>query len=148
MSCFHWIKPEWTAWFDKIHHSRDAFLARYVCLTYSTNSRSSYSARYDCEQPLVSYNSCQVKCYTTNGISTGKKFTLSNCCLRCTLYFNYAQFGNKRERGFRFYPMQRSLNFCWSIRVYTQRITIAIEFQCCLACFSLKHFAWFAYTSS
>ena len=83
---------------------------------------------YDCEQPLVSYNSCQVKCYTTNGVSTGRKFTLR--CLRCNLYYNYAQFGNKRLNGFRFYPMQQSFVEA-SDTVYIHRELL--EFQCCLA---------------
>ena len=35
----------------------------------------------------------------------GHKFTLR--CTRCKLLYNYAQYGNKHELGFRYYPFQR-----------------------------------------
>ena len=84
---------------------------------------------YGCEQPLVANNSCQVKCYTNNGVATGRKFTLR--CVHCNLYYNnYAQFGNKRDKGFRFYPTEQSFVEV-SDSTYLHRELL--EFQCCLA---------------
>ena len=59
---------------------------------------------YECQQLLSPYNSCQLRCYTTTGAMHGHKFTL-----RCTrkLFYNYTQYGNKHELGFRYYPSQR-----------------------------------------
>ena len=59
---------------------------------------------YECQQYLSPYYSCQVRCYTRTGAMHDRKFTL-----RCTrkLLYNYAQYGNKHELGFRYYPFQR-----------------------------------------
>ena len=83
---------------------------------------------YDCQQPLSSYGSCQVKCYTTNGAVKCEKFTLR--CTECKLLYNYAQFGNKHDLGFRYYPLQREFVEA-SDTTYIERNLL--ELQCSLA---------------
>ena len=56
----------------------------------------------ECRRQLTAYNKCQVKCYLSNGATYGQKFTLR--CTHCKLYYDYSQYGNKHERGFRYYP--------------------------------------------
>ena len=77
---------------------------------------------------LVSYHQCQVKYYTTLGARKAGKITLR--CVDCQLLYNYSQFGNKRELGFRYYP-----EACRTVEatdtVYFQRELL--EFQCSLA---------------
>ena len=53
-----------------------------------------------CNDNLVSYV-CEVQYYTTLGVESADKVTLR--CLRCQLFYNYSQFGNKKD-GFCFYP--------------------------------------------
>ena len=60
----------------------------------------------ECRQRLTAYNKCQVKCYLSNGAMYGQKCTLR--CTHCKLYYNYSQYGNKHERGFRYYPSPQS----------------------------------------
>ena len=58
-----------------------------------------------CGSNLVSYHSCNVTCYTFRGPADFTKVTLR--CQNCGILYNYSQFGNKNEMGFRFYPIQR-----------------------------------------
>ena len=48
---------------------------------------------YDCEQRLVSNHTCQVRCFTTEGLRVAMKVTLR--CKDCKLAYNYSQFGSK-----------------------------------------------------
>jgi hypothetical protein len=83
---------------------------------------------YECQRRLASYNSCLVKCYTTKGAVKCRKFTLR--CIECKLLYNYAQFGNKRDLGFRYYPVQREFVEA-SDTTYIERNLL--ELQCSLA---------------
>lgn len=83
---------------------------------------------YECHQSLSHYNSCQVKCYTSKGVMPGRKFTLR--CMKCKLFYNYAQFGNKHDLGFRYYPIQQDFVEA-SDTSYMERGLL--EFQCSLA---------------
>lgn len=83
---------------------------------------------YECQQLLSPCNSCQVRCYTRSGAMYGHKFTLR--CIQCKLLYNYAQFGNKHELGFRYYPIQRDFIEA-SDTSYMERNLL--EFQCALA---------------
>ncbi len=60
---------------------------------------------YGCGGQLVSNHSCQVKVYTCEGAKVAEKLTTR--CMNCNLYYGYAQYGNKREVGFRYYPEER-----------------------------------------
>ena len=60
---------------------------------------------YKCSCDLVQYHQCHVRCFSTSGFEHAMKITLR--CLHCGLFYNYAQFGNKREVGFRFYQEPR-----------------------------------------
>jgi len=46
---------------------------------------------YDCEQWLVSSHTCQVRCFTTEGLKAAMKVTLWR--KNCKLAYNYCQFG-------------------------------------------------------
>ena len=83
---------------------------------------------YECQQSLSPYNSCRVKCYTSDGAMHGVKFTL--CCTQCKLFYINAQFGNKHELGFRYYPILRDFVEA-SDAAYVDRNLL--EFQCSLA---------------
>ena len=83
---------------------------------------------YKCQQSLSPYNSCRVKCYTSDGAMYGVKFTLH--CTQCKPFYNYAQFGNKHKLGFRYYSIQRDFVEA-SDTVYIDRNLL--EFQCSLA---------------
>ena len=83
---------------------------------------------YECQQMLSPYNSCQVRCFTRTGAVHGYKFTLR--CVRCKLLYNYDQFGNKHELGFRYYPVQRNFVEA-SDTAYMERSLL--ELQCSLA---------------
>ena len=61
---------------------------------------------YECGEMLVANHRCKVKYYTNDGVTAAEKVTLR--CTRCSLFYNYAQCGNKRVRGFRHYPTERS----------------------------------------
>ena len=63
---------------------------------------------YKCSCDLVQYHQCHVRCFSTSGFEHAMKITLR--CLHCGLFYNYAQFGNKREVGFRFYQEPREYN--------------------------------------
>ena len=48
---------------------------------------------YDCDQRLVSYHNCSVRFFSTSGVKVLEKVTLR--CIDCSLFYNYAQYGNK-----------------------------------------------------
>ena len=82
----------------------------------------------ECRQRLTAYNKCQVKCYLSDGATYGHKCTLR--CTHCKLFYNYAQYGNKHERGFRYYPSPQ-LFVEASDTTFTSRNLL--ELQCSLA---------------
>ena len=61
----------------------------------------------------------------------GRKFTLR--CTRCKLLYNYAQYGNKHELGFRYYPFQRDFveasDTTYMERSYNALLRKQISFQ-------------------
>ena len=59
-----------------------------------------------CGRRLVANHSCAVHCYSTSGYCKASKITLR--CLQCSLFYNYAKYGDKRKVGFRFYPGERT----------------------------------------
>ncbi len=86
------------------------------------------SSCYDCGNNLVANHSTTVKVYNLTGFSKATKVTL--CCKSCKLSYNYANFGNKRELGFRLYPNRRKYVEA-SDTVYFERSVLNL--QCSLA---------------
>ena len=86
------------------------------------------STCYDCDEDLVVYHECDVHLYTAQGVHNVRKITLR--CTRCNLLYQYAKYGDKRERGFRFYPSQRDAVEASDV-VYLDRTVF--ELQCNLA---------------
>ena len=83
---------------------------------------------FDCEKGLVTNHVTKVKCYSCTGASFGTKITLR--CKHCSISYNYSQFGNKRENGFRYYPMrQEYVEASDTVFIHRQ----LLEVQCCLA---------------
>ena len=69
----------------------------------------------------------QVKCYTLDGYKDGTKSTLR--CRQCNISYNYSQFCDKVETGFRFYPEQRSFVEVSDTVFFSREL---LEFQCCM----------------
>ena len=86
------------------------------------------STCYDCDEDLVAYHECAVNLYTAQGVRNVRKITLR--CTRCNLLYQYAKYGDKRDRGFRFYPIQRDAVEASDV-VYLDRTVF--ELQCNLA---------------
>lgn len=61
---------------------------------------------YDCGNPLVKNRQTSIKVYSLQGYKKALKYTLR--CKPCNIYYNYANFGNKHELGFRHYPTERN----------------------------------------
>ena len=60
---------------------------------------------YECEGMLVANHKCKVKYYTNAGVAVVEKVTLK--CTTCSLFYNYAQYGNKCVCGFHHYPAEQ-----------------------------------------
>lgn len=60
---------------------------------------------YQCNSPLVKNHECGIRYYSAEGLRTGVKVTLR--CKKCSIIYNYAQYGDKERSGFQFYPEQR-----------------------------------------
>ena len=77
---------------------------------------------------LVAYHTCNAKYYSCNNAYIVKKYTLR--CVKCNLLYNYSQYGDKHQTGFRYYSQER-----WAVEitdtVYFDRILL--EWQCSLA---------------
>ena len=56
---------------------------------------------------LVANHGSTVKYYTNAGVTVAEKITLR--CTRCSLFYNYAQYGNKCVRGFCHYPAEQGI---------------------------------------
>jgi hypothetical protein len=82
----------------------------------------------ECNERLVANHTCQVKYYSSSGVSVATKITLR--CTNCSLFYNYSNYGDKRVRGFRHYPSERAAVEA-SDTVYFDRVLF--EFQCSLA---------------
>ena len=83
---------------------------------------------FDCERTLVTNHITKVRCYTCTGASFATKITLR--CKHCSLSYNYSQFGNKSEKGFRYYPLrQEYVEASDTVFVHRQ----LLEMQCSLA---------------
>ena len=83
---------------------------------------------YECNRELVAYHSCNVRYFTCTGAIDATKVTLRS--IHCCLHFNYAQFGNKHDQGFQYYPVSRPAVECTDGQFMERRL---LEFQCCLA---------------
>ncbi len=83
---------------------------------------------YDCKERLVSNHRCRVKYYSPTGVTFAEKITLR--CTTCSLFYNYAHYGNKRARGFRHYPTPRPAVEASDTTYFDRRL---LEFQCSLA---------------
>ena len=77
---------------------------------------------------LFSTTQCHVQCFSTSGFEHAMKITLR--CLHCGLFYNYAQFGNKREVGFRFYQEPREYIEANDAVFFHRKL---FQFQCSLA---------------
>ena len=82
----------------------------------------------NCNQNLVHNHVTDIKIYSFDGVDRGKKVTLR--CKDCKLLYNYSQFGNKHDQGFRFYSEPQPYIEV-SDTVYFDRGLH--ELQCCLA---------------
>ncbi len=83
---------------------------------------------YECGSNLVEYHHCQVKYYTLQGVRVGQKNTLR--CSDCKVLYNYSQFGNKRELGFRYYDEARRIVEATDVAYFQREL---LELQCSLA---------------
>ena len=86
------------------------------------------SVCYECGSNLVQYHQCSVRCFSTSGFENSQKITLR--CTNCSLFYNYAQFGNKRKLGFRFYPEPRDYIEANDAVLIHRKL---LELQCSLA---------------
>ena len=82
----------------------------------------------ECRANLVAYHTCNAKYYTCSNACHVKKYTLR--CTKCNLLYNYAQYGDKHEKGFRYYFQQRQAVEVTDT-VYFDRLLL--EWQCSLA---------------
>ena len=67
----------------------------------------------ECGQSLVAYHSCHGRLYTVEGVKEVEKETMR--CMECKLFYNYSQYGNKREVSYTALLRQLSNNrnnFC------------------------------------
>ena len=63
---------------------------------------------YECNQELVAYHSCKVRYFTCTGAVDATKVTV-----RCVYIVGfYAQFGNKHDGSFQYYPVSRPAVEC------------------------------------
>lgn len=83
---------------------------------------------YECGSSLTAYHNCEVRYYTCTQATIAKKFTLQ--CTRCSLIYNYAQFGNKNHKGFCFYPNARPAIEVTDTVFFDRQL---LEWQCALA---------------
>lgn len=81
-----------------------------------------------CSQELVAYHSCKVRYFTCTGAVEATKVTLR--CVPCRLLYNYSQFGDKHNDGFRYYPVARPAVEITDGQLIDRNL---LEFQCCLA---------------
>ena len=84
----------------------------------------------ECGENLASiaYHTCDVKYYSCKEVYYTKKFTLR--CTKCCVLYNYSQYGNKHQRGFRYYQQER-LAVEVTDTVYFDRHLL--DWQCSLA---------------
>ena len=83
---------------------------------------------YECHERLVANHRCQVRFYSPTGVSSAEKITLR--CTTCSLFYNYAHYGNKRVRGFRYYSAERAAVEVSDTTYFDRRL---LELQCSLA---------------
>ena len=86
------------------------------------------STCFDCGCTLVSNHVTAIRVYTLRGFKAGTKFTLR--CKSCNIYYNYANFGNKRDFGFRYYPTERHYVEASDTVYFSRNI---LHLQCSLA---------------
>ena len=104
-------------------------LIKFSSLKYQRILSPPTSICLECGRDLVQYHQCSIKCYSMSGLEAATKITLR--CIKCSLLYNYSQFGNKRELGFRFYPEPREyIEATDAILIHRQ----LLELQCSLAC--------------
>ena len=94
----------------------------------------------NCDQNLVLNHVTDIKIYSLAGVEAGRKVTLR--CKRCKLSYNYSQFGNKHDLGFKHYPEPRKYIEV-SDQVYFDRDLH--EFQCSLAYVTIASYASYAF---
>ena len=82
----------------------------------------------ECGDKLVAYHSCDVKYYSTKEVYYAKKFTLR--CAKCCLLYNYSQYGDKHERGFRYYPQEQPAVEVTDTVYFDRQL---LDWQCSLA---------------
>ena len=68
------------------------------------------------------------RCYCSDGLKFGKKYSLR--CKKCKVTYNYSQYGDKSDNGFRYYPMERDFIEASDVCFFERTVN---EFQCCLA---------------
>ena len=83
---------------------------------------------YECGSALTAYHNCEVRYYTCTQATMAKKYTLQ--CTKCSLIYNFGQFGNKSHRGFRFYPEARPAIEVTDTVFFSRQL---LEWQCALA---------------
>ena len=135
-------ESQWSSFFAKIYpdisaHQRiSSFLVDHcpAFISVSTNTMVDILAPPtrlclpECGSPLTSYHTCEAELYTLSGLKLATKVTLR--CQPCKLLYNYSQYGNKSELGFRYYPqMQPRVEVTDKTFIERQ----LLEFQCNLA---------------
>ena len=85
---------------------------------------------FECGSSLSSYHTCEAELYTLSGVKPATKVTLR--CQPGKLLYNYSQFGNKSELGFRYYQ-ENAANGGGNRSDATFVERKLLEFQCNLA---------------
>ena len=83
----------------------------------------------ECGENLVAYHTCDVKNYNCKEVYYAKKFTLR--CAKCCVLYNYSQYGDKHQTGFRYYQQERPAVEVTDTTVYFDRQLL--DWQCSLA---------------
>ena len=83
---------------------------------------------FECGSSLASYHTCEAELYTLSGVRSATKVTLR--CQPCKLLYNYSQFGNKSNLGFRYYPQMQPIVEVTDQTFVERKL---LEFQCNLA---------------
>ena len=83
---------------------------------------------FECGSSLSAYHTCEAELYTLCGVKVVSKVTLR--CQHCRLLYNYSQFGNKSDVGFRYYPQIQPVVEVTDTTFVERRL---LELQCNLA---------------
>ena len=80
---------------------------------------------FECGSSLSFYHTCEAELYTLSGVKPATKVTL--LCQLCKLLYNYSQFGNKLQLGYRYYQEMQLMVEVTDATFVERKL---LEFQC------------------